>query len=142
FRARRRRGRSETQREAARAVHEPQGVFAACRDRRGRADGAALAAREHVPTFLTLLGIVIGVGSVVTMLAIGEGAAQDIVERISSIGTDVLQLQPARAEGQRRNMPSTLTFDDADAILEGVPNVAYTLPELQGQQTVRWGRQD
>ena len=93
-------------------------------------------------TFLTLLGIVIGVGSVVTMLAIGEGAAQDIVERISSIGTDVLQLQPARAEGQRRNMPSTLTFDDADAILEGVPNVAYTLPELQGQQTVRWGRQD
>src|SRR5690606_9386428 len=93
-------------------------------------------------TFLTLPGIVIGVASVVTMLAIGEGAAQDIVERISSIGTDVLQLQPARAEGQRRNMPSTLTFEDADAILEGVPNVAYTLPELQGQQTVRWGRQD
>jgi len=93
-------------------------------------------------TFLTLLGIVIGVASVVTMLAIGEGAAQEIVERISSIGTDVLQLQPARAEGQRRNMPSTLTFEDADAILEGVPNVAYTLPELQGQQTVRWGRQD
>src|SRR5690606_2118039 len=112
----------------------------------GTGEGIRMALRSlHANTFrtfLTLLGIVIGVASVVTMLAIGEGAAQDIVERISSIGTDVLQLQPARAEGQRRNMPSTLTFEDADAILEGVPNVAYTLPELQGQQTVRWGRQD
>ena len=93
-------------------------------------------------TFLTLLGIVIGVGSVVTMLAIGQGARQDIIEQISSIGTNMLQLQPARAANGRRNLPSTLTFDDADAILEGVPNVLYTLPELQGDQTVRWGRQD
>ncbi|MFK7864298.1 MAG: MacB family efflux pump subunit [Pseudohongiellaceae bacterium] len=93
-------------------------------------------------TFLTLLGIVIGVASVVAMLAIGEGASQQIVDRISAIGTNMLTLQAARIPGQRRPAPSTLTFDDADAILAGIPNVTATLPELQGSYTVRYGRQD
>ncbi|MCC6202517.1 MAG: MacB family efflux pump subunit [Gammaproteobacteria bacterium] len=94
-------------------------------------------------TFLTLLGIVIGVASVVAMLAIGEGSQQEIVERIGSIGgTNMLNLQPARREGQFRGMQSSLTFEDADAILEGVPNVRYTLPELQGSYTVRFGHYD
>ncbi|MDT8399485.1 MAG: MacB family efflux pump subunit [Pseudomonadales bacterium] len=93
-------------------------------------------------TVLTLLGIVIGVASVVAMLAIGEGARRDIVDRISSIGTNILNLQPARGEGQSRNIPSTLSFEDADAIMENVPNVLSTLPEIQGNETVRFGRQD
>jgi macrolide transport system ATP-binding/permease protein len=93
-------------------------------------------------TILTLLGIVIGVASVVAMLALGEGARQDIVERISSIGTNMLTLQPARREGQRRNMPSTLTYEDADAILESVPNLLGALPEQQGNYTIRFQRQD
>lgn len=93
-------------------------------------------------TILTLLGIVIGVASVVAMLAIGEGAQQDIVDRISSIGTNRLTLQPARMEGQRRNMPSTLTFADADAISDGVANVLGTIPEIRGSNTLRFNRQD
>jgi macrolide transport system ATP-binding/permease protein len=93
-------------------------------------------------TFLTLLGIVIGVASVVALLAIGEGAQSDIVDRISSIGTNVLNLQPQRAEGQRRNMPSSLTFEDADAIVEGVPNVIYSLPRVENNVTVRHGHED
>ncbi|MDP1931826.1 MAG: MacB family efflux pump subunit [Gammaproteobacteria bacterium] len=93
-------------------------------------------------TFLTLLGIVIGVASVVAMMAIGQGASQMIVDQISSIGTNMLTLQPARIEGQRGPSPSTLTFDDADAITENVPNVIATLAEIQGSYTVRYGRQD
>ncbi len=93
-------------------------------------------------TILTLLGIVIGVASVVAMLAIGEGASQQIVDRISAIGTNMLTLQAARIPGQRRSAPSTLTFDDADAVLADLPNVLGTLPELQGNLTVRYGRQD
>ena len=93
-------------------------------------------------TILTLLGIVIGVASVVAMLAIGEGARQEIVDRISSIGTNMLNLQPARQEGQRRNMPSTLTFEDADAIMENVSNIIGASPELQGNYTIRFQRQD
>jgi len=93
-------------------------------------------------TVLTLLGIVIGVASVVAMLAIGQGVQSGVIQRISAIGTNMLTLQPARAENQRRNMPSTLAFSDADAILSNVPNVLYTLPELQNSQTVRWGNAD
>ncbi len=93
-------------------------------------------------TILTLLGIVIGVASVVAMLAIGQGVQSGVIQRISAIGTNMLTLQPARAENQRRNLPSTLAFSDADAILANVPNVLYTLPELQNNQTVRWGNAD
>jgi macrolide transport system ATP-binding/permease protein len=93
-------------------------------------------------TILTLLGIVIGVASVVAMLAIGEGARQDIVDRISSIGTNRLTLQPARIPGQRRSLPSTLTLEDADALTEGLPNILGAMPELQGNYTARFGRQD
>ena len=93
-------------------------------------------------TFLTLLGIVIGVSSVVALLAIGQGAQSDIVDRISSVGTNVLNLQPDRADGQRRNAPSTLTFEDADAIETGVPNVLYSLPRISGNMTIRHGAED
>jgi macrolide transport system ATP-binding/permease protein len=93
-------------------------------------------------TILTLLGIVIGVASVVAMLAIGQGVQSGVIERISAIGTNMLVLQPARAENQRRNLPSTLAFSDADAILDNVPNVLYTLPELQNSNVVRWGSAD
>jgi len=93
-------------------------------------------------TILTLLGIVIGVASVVAMLAIGEGARQDIVDQISQIGTNRLTLQPARVPGQRRSLPSTLTIEDADAITEQLPNVLGAMPELQGNYTVRYQRQD
>jgi macrolide transport system ATP-binding/permease protein len=93
-------------------------------------------------TILTLLGIVIGVASVVGMLAIGQGAQSNIIAQLSSIGTNMLVLQPARSEDQRRNLPSTLAFSDADQILENVPNVLYTLPELQNTRVVRWGSAD
>src|SRR5690606_16298671 len=92
-------------------------------------------------TILTLLGIVMGVAAVVAMLAIGQGVRSEIIDRISAIGTNIINLQPARAEG-RRNMPSTLAFDDADAIMANVPNVLYALPELQGNQTLRWRDRD
>jgi macrolide transport system ATP-binding/permease protein len=82
------------------------------------------------------------VASVVALLAIGEGATSSIVDRISGIGTNVLNLQPQRAENQRRDMPSRLSFEDADAILDGVPNVAYTLPKVESSLTIRYGHED
>jgi macrolide transport system ATP-binding/permease protein len=93
-------------------------------------------------TVLTLLGIVIGVASVVAMLAIGQGVQSSVIDRISAIGTNMLVLQPARAQNQRRSLPSTLAFSDADAIVENVPNVLYALPEIQQTQVVRWGNAD
>jgi macrolide transport system ATP-binding/permease protein len=93
-------------------------------------------------TVLTLLGIVIGVASVVALLAIGQGVQSGVIDRISSIGTNMLVLQPARAPNQRRNLPSTLAFTDADAITANVPNVLHALPEIQNSVVVRWGNAD
>jgi len=88
-------------------------------------------------TLLTLLGIVIGVGSVVTMLAIGEGARREIVDRISSMGVNTLNVQPAFGRGG----PAPLPVGDVDAILE-LPNIQAVLPRLAGGATVRFGNLD
>jgi len=95
-------------------------------------------------TLLTLLGIVIGVSSVVAMLAIGEGARQAVIERISSMGTNMLTVRPSfrGTPGMRGGDASSLTFPVVEAIAGGVPNVAAVLPEVQGNATVRFGSLD
>jgi macrolide transport system ATP-binding/permease protein len=90
-------------------------------------------------TILTLLGIVIGVGSVVAMLAIGEGAKQRVVDQIGSMGTNLIVVRPLRARDATVN--ATLTPDDAEAIA-ALPNVLASMPDVSGEQTVRYGNVD
>lgn len=94
-------------------------------------------------TVLTLLGIVIGVSSVVAMLAIGEGAKQDVIDRISAMGTNMLTVFPSwRRPGMRGGASTALTFDLADALGRDLDNIAAVLPEIQGSATVRFTDQD
>ncbi|WEX76234.1 MacB family efflux pump subunit [Sinorhizobium numidicum] len=94
-------------------------------------------------TILTLLGIVIGVGSVVAMLAIGTGAQDFVLSRISSMGSDLLLVRPSMANfrGSAGGSNVTLVPADADAIL-GVPNVAFAVPEMTTTVTLRRGNID
>ena len=62
-----------------------------------KAAGRALRANLF-RTALTLLGIVIGVGSVIAMLAVGDGAKQAVIDRISGMGTNLLLVRPLRRE--------------------------------------------
>ncbi|MCC7425868.1 MAG: MacB family efflux pump subunit [Alphaproteobacteria bacterium] len=98
--------------------------------------------RAHIlRTLLTLLGIVIGVGAVVTMLAVGDGARQAVIERISAMGSNLLLVRPG-APGQRfSGGVTTLVEADADAIA-AIPNVLAALPEIQGGVTLRAGNVD
>jgi macrolide transport system ATP-binding/permease protein len=93
-------------------------------------------------TVLTLLGIVIGVGSVVAMLGVGEGARQDVLQRIGAMGTDLLLVRPG-APNQRGvgNAIATLVPQDAEAIA-GLANVTAAVPELSASVTVRFGDSD
>ena len=94
-------------------------------------------------TVLTLLGIVIGVASVVVMLAVGNGARQDVVERISSLGTNLLLVRPG-APNTRRSLDgqvTTLVASDIDAIAE-LNNVRAAVPEMNGRVTLRAGSTD
>ncbi len=94
-------------------------------------------------TMLTLLGIVIGVSSVVAMLAIGEGAQQDIIQIMNQLGTNVITVRPERLPGSFRSMPSTLTVDDAVALGSNVPNIVAAIPQMQSRNmSVRFGRND
>ncbi|MGJ7038550.1 macrolide transport system ATP-binding/permease protein [Shinella sp. BE166] len=92
-------------------------------------------------TVLTLLGIVIGVGSVVAMLAIGTGAQNSVLDRISSMGSDLLLVRPNMANFRGTGQPVTLIPSDADAILT-VPNVSFAVPEMTSLVTLRSGNID
>jgi macrolide transport system ATP-binding/permease protein len=93
-------------------------------------------------TALTLLGIVIGVGSVIAMLAVGNGARQEVLDRISSMGTNLLLVRPATSNrGAAGGSTATMTPDDAEAIAE-LPNVLAAVPELGGTVTARYGDLD
>lgn len=79
-------------------------------------------------SFLTMLGIIVGVGAVITMIAIGQGASQQITQRIGQMGANLLMVQPgAFQRGPMRTAPgaiTTLTYDDALAIKQECKHVA------------------
>ncbi|MBL8631564.1 MAG: MacB family efflux pump subunit [Rhodospirillaceae bacterium] len=143
---------SDTGRSAAVSEHviQPPSV-----DTHGSADGVKMpdimeagkmafrALRTNLlRTLLTLLGIIIGVASVVAMLAIGNGAKQEVLDRMSSMGTNLLLVRPGAANLRMADgVRATLTMDDAKALSE-VPNVSEAVPEYAGNVTVRFGNAD
>lgn len=94
-------------------------------------------------TLLTLLGIVIGVGSVVAMLAIGEGARDDVLARISSMGTNLLVVRPGTGFQRRSADGSMASLMPEDvAVLAQLPNVITAVPESTKGVTARAGAFD
>lgn len=92
-------------------------------------------------TVLTLLGIVIGVASVITLMAIGDGAKKAVVDNISSMGSNLLLVRPGGPTQRFRWDSVTLVPEDVEAIAT-LPHVAAALPELNGSFTLRYGNID
>ncbi len=90
---------------------------------------------------LTLLGIVIGVASVIAMLAIGDGAKQSVVDSISAMGSNLLMVRPGAPNMRGRGGIVTLVPEDVRAIQE-LPNVLAAVPEQGSTVTVRFGGSD
>jgi putative ABC transport system permease protein len=90
---------------------------------------------------LTILGIVIGVGAVIAMLAIGRGAEASITGSIQGIGTNLLFVFSGGSEDVRN--PQPLTLGDAEAIADpfAAPSVGGVAPMLQGNGEVSFGGQ-
>ncbi|WXL26776.1 MacB family efflux pump subunit [Ectopseudomonas mendocina] len=120
----------------------PAGAGAADVSEAVRMAGRALKANLF-RTVLTLLGIVIGVASVVAMLAVGNGARQSVVDRISAMGTNLLSIRPGAPNMPRSadGVTATLTAEDGKAIAQ-LPNVRDALGEQQGSATLRAGNID
>jgi len=89
---------------------------------------------NKVRSGLTILGIVIGIASVITMVAIGQGAQQSIESNIQAIGSNLIVVSPGAQRGGTvsagRGSAQTLTLDDYNAIKSQVPNISGVAPEV------------
>jgi putative ABC transport system permease protein len=95
---------------------------------------------------LTMLGIIIGVGAVVAMIAVGSGAKARIEEQIASMGSNLLMVvSGSSASGGFRfgaGTTPTLTVDDAKAIENEIPAVKYVAPGISGVAQIIYGNQN
>jgi len=94
-------------------------------------------------SLLTMLGIIIGTGAVIAVLAIGDGSQADVANRIGSLGTNLISVNPSRFSigGVRSaaNGAATLTYADAEAIGELKPQVAAVAPQVGGNFQITAG---
>jgi macrolide transport system ATP-binding/permease protein len=97
---------------------------------------------NRLRTALTMLGIIIGVASVVAMLAVGNGAQKDVLQRIQAMGTDLLDIKRglAAVRGSSKGVV-TLTPEDLP-LLTSLPGVVAALPESDGTAVLRYGNMD
>ncbi|MBE9169365.1 ABC transporter permease [Pleurocapsales cyanobacterium LEGE 06147] len=89
---------------------------------------------------LTMLGIVIGNASVITMVGVGQGAQKLAAEQFESLGPNVLFVVPGSQEERRTsfNIPKTLVWEDAEAIATQVPTVVEVAPQINANQLITY----
>ena len=75
---------------------------------------------------LTMLGVIIGVASVIALVSIGEGARREVIANFESLGTNILQLYMNRWD-------TRLTQDQVDELVQRIPDLEMAMP------TVWWG---
>ncbi len=99
--------------------------------------------RNKMRSFLTMLGIIIGVASVITMLAIGQGSKKSIEDQISSMGSNMLFVMPGtmRMGGVQQGSASSqrLTVADMNAIKTGCDAIIAVSPEVRSSGQAVYG---
>ncbi len=101
---------------------------------------------NRVRSFLTMLGIIIGIASIISLLAVGTGAKKRLLEQISSMGSNVILVVPgSTTAGGLQLGPGaipTLTYEDARAIKSECPSVDSVAPNVRGGAQVVYGNQN
>lgn len=99
--------------------------------------------RNKTRSVLTMLGIIIGVASVIAMLAIGEGSNASIKSQIATMGTNLINVMPASKNRggvqQGREMSQTLVVADVDFLRENSELISAVSPEVGGSGQVIFG---
>ena len=83
-------------------------------------------------SFLTMLGVIIGVGAVIALVSVGTGASQEVTTQVEALGSNLVIVMPASARGR------DLRVEDAATIEERVAGVAHAVPSLRESATVVW----
>ncbi|MDR0254075.1 MAG: ABC transporter permease, partial [Brucellaceae bacterium] len=123
--------------QSAKASQSSLGTIA---DRFGEAFLMALRSMNahRLRTFLTMLGIIIGIASVVCVVALGKGSQKQVLEQISSLGTNTLEIFPGRGFGDRSSgRITTLTIDDANQLAKQ-PYIMAATPTVSTPTTARF----
>src|SRR5512134_3762947 len=96
--------------------------------------------KNKVRSFLTTLGVIIGVSAVIIMVAISAGTEAAIQEQITSLGSNLLFVQSNFGRGGPPGQGNSggLVFDDAAAIAEGVSGVKAVIVEQQASETIKY----
>ncbi|HBD93957.1 MAG: multidrug ABC transporter substrate-binding protein [Spirochaetes bacterium GWF1_31_7] len=96
--------------------------------------------KNKVRSFLTMLGVIIGVSSVIIMVGIGQGTQKKIEKEINSLGTNLIMIYPAnsRFAGVSQGSGSTnkITLTDMKKIIEEVSNIQYISPDISSNEQV------
>ncbi|QHM74652.1 Macrolide export ATP-binding/permease protein MacB [Mixta theicola] len=141
---------SDTRRDEASAAPPPRlttrdkgNAWRAARDRLTEAFRMALVSMlsQRLRTFLTMLGIIIGIASVVAVVALGKGSQQKILNEISSMGTSTLEIYPGKDFGDMHaSSIQTLRASDAEALAHQ-PYVHSVTPLLSTSTTLKYRNQ-
>src|SRR5512147_2605854 len=93
-------------------------------------------------SLLATLGVVIGVGAVISAMSILEGTQRDIIERFETMGSETITVYPAmaRSGGRSIGIAQTLSLEDADALAEpnNCPHISAAAPEVSGAASVKY----
>ncbi len=100
-------------------------------------------AANKLRTFLSVIGVVVGIASVILMVSAGQGAQKQILDRIRNMGTNLIVVNAGQTQiiaGRQRQMSTvtTLVSEDAAAIARECPSVASVAPYVTKKLTVRW----
>ena len=100
-------------------------------------------AANKLRTFLSVIGMVVGIASVILMVAAGQGAQKQILDRIRNMGTNLIVVNAGQTQiiaGRQRQMSTvtSLVPADADTIAEECPSVASVAPFVSKKLTVHW----
>ena len=95
-------------------------------------------------SLLTMLGIIIGVGAVITMLALGSGAQKSVQDRIQALGPTLLSIYPGQSftRGVASDTRVSLTMDDDTALANNARYLTDVVPELSRNLQVQQGSQN
>ena len=92
-------------------------------------------------SILTMLGVIIGVGAIITTTSIGEGAKADITERISTLGANILAVRPGQSRFRGRGSADSrksLTVEDIATLQARGKSFGYVTPELSNRAQVKY----
>ncbi len=105
-------------------------------------------ARNKMRSALTMLGVIIGVASVIAMVSIGQGAQASVQQQIASVGTNLLFIRAGSQNtgGVRSGTDSagtnTLTVEDIEAIRREVPSIGMASPSVMSRAQIVFGNQN